>query len=346
MAQKSPPRKKRINLALQGGGAHGAFTWGVLDRLLEDERIALEGISGTSAGAMNAAILAQGFVKGGNAGARAALDRFWRTVSDSAAFSPIRANPLDKWLGNWNIDKTPGAIWWDLMGRMFSPYDLNPFHFDPLRDVLAEAIDFTALQACRDLKLFISATSVRTGKIRVFKQHEVTIEALLASACLPAAFQAIEIDGEPFWDGGYMGNPAIFPLIYECDSRDVVLVQINPLVREGTPRSAAEIADRLNEITFNSALRGELRAIAFVIDLIDSDHVHGKGLDRLKKMHIHIIGDEEHLKNLGAASKFNADFDFLLALKELGRTRAAAWLEATYGFLGHRSSIDIRQMFL
>jgi NTE family protein len=346
MAQNSTPRKKRINLALQGGGAHGAFTWGVLDRLLEDERIALEGISGTSAGAMNAAILAQGFVKGGNAGARAALDRFWRQISDSAAFSPIRTNPLDKWFGNWNIDKTPGAIWWDLMGRMFSPYELNPFHFDPLRDVLAASIDIAAVRACTDLKLFISATSVRTGKIRIFRQREITIDTLLASACLPMAFQAVEIDGEPFWDGGYMGNPAIFPLIYECDSRDVVLVQINPLIRDGTPRSAAEITDRLNEITFNSALRGELRAIAFVIDLIDSDHVHGKGLDRLKKMHIHMIGDEEHMKNLGAASKFNADMDFLLALKELGRTRAAAWLEATYGSLGHRSSIDIRQMFL
>ena len=343
MAQNSVPRKRRINLALQGGGAHGAFTWGVLDRLLEDDRITIEGISGTSAGAMNAAILAQGFVRGGNAGARLALDTFWRQLSESAAFSPIRANPLDKWFGNWNLDKTPGAIWWDMIGRMFSPYDLNPFHFDPLRELLASSLDIAALQRCDPIKLFISATNVHTGKIRIFRKDEVTIDALLASACLPQVFQAIEIDGVPYWDGGYMGNPAIFPLIYECDSRDVVIVQINPLVRDGTPHSTAEIANRLNEISFNSALRGELRAIAFVVNLIDSDHVHGKGLDRLKKMHVHMIGDESHMRNLGAASKFNADLDFLLALKELGRTRTTAWLETTFGFLGHRSSIDIRE---
>ncbi len=230
-----------------------------------------------------------------------------------------------------------------MIGRMFSPYELNPFHFDPLREILAGSLDVAALQRCDPIKLFISATNVHTGKIRIFRKDEVTIDALLASACLPQVFQAIEIDGEPYWDGGYMGNPAIFPLIYECDSRDVVIVQINPLVRDGTPHSAVEIADRLNEITFNSALRGELRAIAFVIDLIDSDHVHGKGLDRLKKMHVHMIGDESHMRDLGATSKFNADLDFLLALKELGRTRTAAWLDTTFGFLGHRSSIDIRE---
>jgi NTE family protein len=346
MARSSASTKKPINLALQGGGAHGAFTWGVLDRLLEDERIEIDGVSGTSAGAMNAAILAQGYTEGGGAGARRALDAFWQRISEFAAFSPIRTNPIDKWFGNWNLDKSPGAVWWDMVGRMFSPYDLNPFNFDPLRDVLDQSLDFKTLQACKPVKLFISATNVRTGKIRVFEKHEVTLEALLASACLPQVFQAIEIDGEPYWDGGYMGNPAIFPLIYECASRDVVIVQINPLVRDGTPHSAAEIADRMNEITFNSALRGEMRAIAFAQKLIESDHAHGPGIDRLKKMHVHLIGDEEHMRTLGSASKFNADLEFLLALKQLGRARADQWLETTFAALGRRSSIDIREMFL
>jgi len=337
---------KRINLALQGGGAHGAFTWGVLDRLLEDERLQIEGISGTSAGAMNAVVLAEGFARDGRAGARRALDRFWQRISEFSAFSPIRANPLDKLLGNWNIDKTPGAIWFDLMSRMFSPSDFNPLHLNPLRDVLAESINFVALQDCDPIKLFISATNVRTGKIRVFQRHDVTIDALLASACLPEAFEAVEIGGDPYWDGGFMGNPAIFPLIYGCESRDVVIVQINPLVREGTPRSAAEIADRLNEITFNSALRGEMRAIAFVQKLIESDQVHGKGIDRLRKMHIHLIGDPDHMKGLGSASKFNADIDFLNALKQIGRDRATGWLETTFDALGRRSSINIGEVFL
>ncbi len=340
------PRTKRINLALQGGGSHGAFTWGVLDRLLEDERITLEGVSGTSAGAMNAAVLAQGYHRGGAAGARQALDVFWKRISQVSAFSPIRTSAFDKWFGNWNLDKSPGAMWVDAIARMFSPYDLNPFNFDPLRDVLNESIDFADLQACDPIKLFIGATNVRTGKIRVFTKQELTIEALLASACLPLAFKAIEIDGEPYWDGGYMGNPAIFPLIYQCQSHDVVIVQINALVRDGTPRTTVEIADRMNEITFNGALRGEMRAIAFVQKLIDDDHVHGKGLDRLKRMHVHMIGDEDHMRTLGSASKFNADYDFLLALKAFGRDRTTAWLDKTFGALGRHSSIDIREMFL
>jgi NTE family protein len=346
MARSAAPKTKRINLALQGGGAHGAFTWGVLDRLLEDERIEIESLSGTSAGAMNAAVLTDGYEKGGTAGARRALDAFWERISEFSAFSPVRSNPFDKWFGNWNLDKSPAAMWWDMLGRMFSPYDLNPFNLDPLRDVLAESLDFAALSACERIKLFISATNVRTGKIRVFEKHEVTIEALLASACLPTVFQAVEIDGEPYWDGGYMGNPAIWPMIYGSVSADVVIVQINPLVREGTPRSAAEIADRLNEITFNSALRGEMRAIAFVQQLINSDHVHGPGLDRLKKVHVHMIGDPGRMESLGSASKFNADFEFLLALKEIGRVRTGDWIETTFDALGQRSSIDIREMFL
>jgi NTE family protein len=346
MASKNGAHTKRINLALQGGGAHGAFTWGVLDRLLEDERIALEGVSGTSAGAMNAAVLAQGYHRDGPAGARRALDAFWKRISEFSAFSPVQSSAFDKWFGNWNLNNSPGAMWWEALGRMFSPYDFNPFNYDPLREVLNESLDVLELQACEPIKLFIGATNVRTGKIRVFTKKELTIDALLASACLPQAFQAIMIDGEPYWDGGYMGNPAIFPLIYQCQSHDVVIVQINPLIREGTPRSAMEIADRMNEITFNGALRGEMRAIAFVQKLIDDDHVHGKGIDRLKRMHVHMIGDEEHMRTLGSASKFNAGYDFLLALKAFGRDRTSLWLEENFGAIGRRSSVDIKEMFL
>jgi NTE family protein len=291
-------------------------------------------------------VLAQGYHRGGAAGARQALDAFWKRISEFSAFSPVQSSAFDKWFGNWNLNNSPGAMWWEALGRMFSPYDLNPFNFDPLRDVLQETLDVAELQACEPIKLFIGATNVRTGKIRVFSKQEVTIEALLASACLPQAFKAIEIDGEPYWDGGYMGNPAIFPLIYNCQSHDVVIVQINPLIRDGTPHSAMEIADRMNEITFNGALRGEMRAIAFVQKLIDDDQISGKGIDRFKRMHVHMIGDEEHMRTLGSASKFNADYGFLLALKAFGRDRTTKWLEETFGALGRRSSIDIREMFL
>src|SRR5712692_11369562 len=238
---QSTTSAKTINLALQGGGSHGAFTWGVLDRLLEEERLGIEGVSGTSAGALNAAILAQGFGKRGRQGAKDELEFFWLKVSELARFSPVRRSAYDHVLGNWNIDGSPGSLWLDLLERVFSPYQLNPMNLNPLRDLLIDHIEVAAIQACDPIKIFVCATNVETGRARVFKRHEVTIEALLASACLPFTFQAVEIDGAPYWDGGYMGNPVIYPLIYYCDSPDIGIVQINPLVRKGTPRSATEI---------------------------------------------------------------------------------------------------------
>jgi NTE family protein len=332
---------------LQGGGSHGAFTWGVLDRLLEEERLWIEGISGTSAGALNAAVLAQGFVKhGGRAGARTALDYFWNRISELTRFSPVHRSAFDHVLGNWNIDGSLGAMWLDMVERVFSPYQLNPMNLNPLRDLLTEHLDIPAIQSCDELKIFVCATNVETGHARIFMRHELSIEALLASACLPFTFQAVEIDGVPYWDGGYMGNPVIYPLIYYCDSRDVAIVQINPLVRKGTPRSATEIANRLNEISFNSALIAEMRAIAFVQRLIQGKHLRGKNAARLKHMHIHMIGNEEKMRALGVSSKMNADLDFLLYLKELGRTTATDWLKANWGDIGERSSLDIRATFL
>ena len=248
-----------VDLALQGGGSHGAFTWGVLDRLLEEPWLGIDGISGTSAGAMNAAVLVDGHAKGGAAGARTALENFWRRVSEAARFSPLRRGPLDVILGRWTLDSSPIYVAMDLMSRLVSPYDLNPMGKNPLRAILAETINFERL-ARAPTKLFITATNVRTGRGHVFKNNAVTPDVLLASACLPTMFQAVEIDGEPYWDGGYAGNPTITPLIRECKSQDTILVQINPVERESSPRSASEILNRLNEVSFNAVLLSDERS--------------------------------------------------------------------------------------
>jgi NTE family protein len=337
---------RRINLALQGGGAHGAFTWGVLDRLLEDERIHIEGISGTSAGAMNGAVMIDGYLEGGRDGARAALDNFWRQVSGYAAFSPVQLTPWDRIKGNWNLDQSPGYFWLDTLLRVLSPYQFNPANLNPMRTLLEDTIDIGKVRACQGMKLFVCATNVRTGKIRIFDNRDVTIEALLASACLPMLFQSVIIEGDAYWDGGYMGNPAIFPLIYECASSDVVIVEVNPLTREGVPRTATEIVNRVNEISFNSSLMREMRAIAFVSKLIEDETIEGSGVSRLKKMLIHQISPGAVMEKLGVASKYNPDFEFLLSLKRLGRERTHAWLVENFDALGRRSSIDIREVFL
>src|SRR6185437_7658175 len=250
-----------IDLALQGGGSHGAFTWGVLDRLLEEPWLEIAGISGTSAGAMNAAVLADGWAAGGAKGAREALEQYWRSVSRAAAFSPMQRSPLDRLMGRWSLDNSPAYIFTDLMSRLLSPYDLNPLGFNPLREILNESIDFERLGRA-PTKLFVTATRVRTGRGRIFRNAEINADVLLASACLPTMFRAVEIDGEPYWDGGYAGNPTITPLIRESDSIDTILVQINPRERVETPRSASEILNRLNEISFNSPLMKELRMMA------------------------------------------------------------------------------------
>ena len=258
-----------VDLALQGGGSHGAFTWGVLDRLLEEPWLRIDGISGTSAGAMNAVVLVDGYEKGGPEGARAALEEFWRRVSHSARFSPIRRSPMDVLLGRWTLDNSPFFVAFDLAARLFSPYDLNPRGANPLRDILADCVDFERA-AKSPIRLFVTATNVRTGRGRVFRNNELTPDVLLASACLPTLFQAIEIDGEAYWDGGYSGNPTITPLVRECGSRDILLVAVNPVERQGTPRSAREILDRLNEVSFNATLLKELRMIALLRQVADA----------------------------------------------------------------------------
>jgi NTE family protein len=245
-----------VDLALQGGGSHGAFTWGALDRLIEEPWLRIEAISGTSAGAMNAALVAHGWAQGGAKGARSALDAYWRRVARTAAFSPIQRSPLDRLMGRWTLDTSPAYIAMDLMARVLSPYDLNPFGFNPLRDILDESIDFGGL-AQAPIKLFITATNVRTGRGRIFRNAEITADVLLASACLPTMFQAVDIGGEPYWDGGYAGNPTLTPLVRESDAHDTILVQINPRERPAPLRTANEILNRLNEISFNSPLMKE-----------------------------------------------------------------------------------------
>ncbi|MFQ5773055.1 MAG: patatin-like phospholipase family protein [Kiloniellaceae bacterium] len=341
--RRPPARAKAVSLALQGGGSHGAFTWGVLDRLLEDDRVEIEAISGTSAGAMNAAALADGMLRGGREGARAALARLWEEVARVGRFGPIQRGPFEVATGDWNLHDSPSYILFDWMSRFLSPYQFNPLNFNPLMDVLRAVVDFDNVRRCDQVKLFIATTSVRTGKIRIFENAELSAEAIMASACLPHLFQAVEIDGEPFWDGGYMGNPAIYPLIYRCGTRDVVIVQINPMVRDDTPKTTPDILDRLNEISFNSSLMREMRAIAFVGRLLEENRLDEA---RYKRMLIHRIDAPEEMAALGVSSKLNAEREFLVHLRDIGRTAAAAWLERNFEALGRRSTVDILADYL
>jgi NTE family protein len=325
-----------VDLALQGGGAHGAFTWGVLDRLLEEPWLKIEGISGTSAGAMNAAILADGYAEGGAEGARRALETYWRYVADAARYSPFRRTPLDVLLGRWTLDNNPLFLVMDLMSRVFSPYDVNPGGTNPLQSILQEIINFERLIEA-PIKLFISATNVRTGRVRVFRNAEITPEALLASACLPTLFQAVDIDGESYWDGGYSGNPTMTPLVRECQSQDTILIPINPIERPGTPRTAADILNRLNEVSFNAVLLKELRMIALLRQVADPGNTDGA---RWANMRIHLVRNNI-MATLGYSSKLNAEWDFLTMLREEGRRAAAEFLETNGNDIGVRSTIDL-----
>ncbi|MCC7276648.1 MAG: patatin-like phospholipase family protein [Alphaproteobacteria bacterium] len=335
---------KSLNLALQGGGAHGAFTWGVLDRLLEDGRVRFEGVSATSAGAMNATVMAYGYAVGGPEGARRALAGFWRRISHAAAMGPLQPSALDRVLGNRGLAYSPAFLMFDLVTRLLSPYQFNPLNRNPLRDVLLQTVDFEALRsAAMPIKLFLSATNVRTGKVKVFENAEICVDAVLASGCLPFLFQAVAIGGEHYWDGGYMGNPALFPLIAGCECRDILVVHINPLEREGVPQTATDILNRINEISFNSSLMREMRAISFVTRLIDEGTADAT---RLKRILIHGIAADDVMTGLGVASKLNADWDFLVELRDLGRSHAERWLEAHFASLGRESTVDIRERFL
>lgn len=332
-------KTRKINLALQGGGSHGAYSWGVLDRLLEDGRLEIEAVSGASAGSMNAVALAQGLAAGGRDGARETLAAFWRKVGEQALFSPIQRNWFDRLTGNWSLDRSPGYIAMDLWSRLVSPYDVNIANWNPLRDVLCGLIDFDKIRRSKGPDLFISATDVKTGRGRVFTRKELTPEMVLASAALPNLYKAVEVNGSYYWDGGFAGNPPLYPFYDSTDCKDILIVQITPIIRDGVPESAREIEDRLNEITFNSTLVSELRAIDFVRRLIRSGRLQDADY---REILMHIIFADDALTPLGASSKQNAEPAFLKHLFDIGRVAADSWLERSFEHIGVRSSLDIR----
>ncbi|MEO1553148.1 MAG: patatin-like phospholipase family protein [Pseudomonadota bacterium] len=338
-----PKTKDRsISLALQGGGAHGAFTWGVLDRLIEEPGLNIKAITATSAGAANAVAFAAGLAQGGDEGAKAGLERLWRTVSQKGApfsafswsnspFSALPYGPIHLAMAFTSIA---------------SPYEFNPFDINPLRDALDEAVDFDAVHAA-PLDLFLSATNVESGRVKVFQDDEISRDAVLASACLPQTFRAVEINGSAYWDGGYMGNPSLFPLIYANAPRDVLLVLLNPISRLGVPRRVPEIMDRLNEISFNASLVGELRAIAFVQKLLDDGMLKEPLMKKYRRLTVHAVRGGQVLQDLSLQTKYDTSWSFLTDLRDKGRAEADRWLGGCAKYLGSgESSLDLRKEFL
>ncbi|MCG5235694.1 patatin-like phospholipase family protein [Xanthobacter oligotrophicus] len=330
-----------VDFALQGGGSHGAFTWGVLDRLLEETWLDIEGVSGTSAGAMNAAVLADGYAAGGRQGAQQALESYWRHVSEAARFSPFKRSPLDKMFGRWSLDSAPGFLFMDIMTRMFSPYQYNPMGGNALAPILAKEINFERLRAS-PIKVFITATNVRTGRPRVFRNADITPEVLMASACLPTLFQAVEIDGEAYWDGGYSGNPTLAPLVSELTSDDTILVPINPLERPGTPKTPSEILNRLNEVSFNSVAVKELYMMA-MLQRHASELSGDTEACNWARMRVHIVRNPI-MAELGFSSKLNAEWDFLTMLKEEGRKAAQIFLDDHGHDIGKASTVRFEEL--
>ena len=345
-----PTTDSPLDLALQGGGSHGAFTWGVLERLLDDESLVIDGVSGTSAGALNAAVLATGWAEGGRSGARAALRAFWQDVGGQGG---CFGNPATGWphvfghnpfahLAGFNLEHHPMHAWMQQFLRVFSPYQFNPFDINPLREVVARHVHEPALRR-GPLSLFVTATAVRSGQPRVFTREDLSIDALLASACLPQLFKAVVVDGQPYWDGGYSGNPAIWPLIYDTDALDVLLVKINPLVRPDLPDTPEEIADRVNELTYNAGLVAEMRAIGFVQRLVHQGRLKE---GEYKDLRLHMIADEQGLAQLHPSSKLNTDPAFLQHLRELGHAATDTWLQQHRGDIGRRATLDPAATFL
>ena len=337
------PAGKRINLALQGGGAHGAFTWGVLEHLLGDDRLVIEGVSGTSSGAMNAIMLTDGLARGGRAEAQKRLGDFWRSVSSTGDLPPLQRAVVERLLAFTPVEGSPVQAWLDLMSRFFSPYDFNPLNINALKELVERFVDFKAVQSFPDIQLFISATNVQTGRVRIFPREKVTADAVMASACLPELFRAVEIDGVPYWDGGYLGNPVIFPFFGTTQTEDVLVVQINPLVRQKTPTSSAEIMNRLNEITFNSPLIAEYRAIEFVARLIDQGRVpHGVGPGQYRRINVHRIVLDRFGTQFDASSKLTTDYDFFDMLRTNGKRAARRFLDEHFDDIGVKSTVDLR----
>jgi NTE family protein len=331
---------KTVNLGLQGGGSHGAFTWGVLDRLLEDERLSFEGITASSAGAVNAVVLAHGLTEGGRDGARQTLRRFWKRMSEKTSHGMMQPSLIDKFSGNFGLEHSPGYLFMDALSYFTSPYLYNPLNLNPLRGVLEEIVDFERLRRQPAVKLFLGATNVRTGKVKIFQTGELGLDQVMASTCLPLLMHAIEIDGEVYWDGGFSGNPVIFPLVYECKSRDVVMVHLTPAERPKVPFSSHDIMNRMQEIGFNAALIREMRAVAFINKRL------GEGkMAEGKEMLIHVIEAEDVIREVPGSSRLNNSWDFLSHLYEIGRTRADAWMTDNIAQLGKASTVDLEEKY-
>src|SRR6266850_3482010 len=336
-------KRKKINLALQGGGAHGAFTWGVLETFIEDHRIVVEGVSGTSAGAINAIMVADGMARGGPKEACKRLADFWRAASLDGELPELQRAVIDRLFSILPMEGWPVQSWFDAVSRFWSPYDLNPLNINPLKDVVERFVDFDAVRAFPGPPLFVSATNVYTGRLRVFPRDKITVDVVMASACLPTLFRAVEIDGIPYWDGGYLGNPAIFPFFDATETEDVLLVQINPIERRMTPRSQNEIVNRINEITFNSSLLAEYRAIDFVIRLIDQGRLpRGMGPGEYRRINLHRIALDGVFGTLTADSKMETDYDFFQMLHDGGRRAAQEFLHDHFDDIGRRSTFDLQ----
>jgi NTE family protein len=336
-AAAPPVAKKGINLALQGGGAHGAFTWGVLDYLLEDGRLSIEGISGASAGAMNAVMVADGLARGGPDVARTRLADFWRAASIDGDLPVIQRKLIERLFTFVPLEGSPMAAWFDAMSHYFSPYDLNPLNINPLKDLLDRFVDFEAVRAYSPLQLFVSTTNVTTGRLHVFSRDKMTADVVMASACLPLLFKAVTIDGVPYWDGGYLANPPIFPLFRATRTEDVLIVQINPLERKEVPTSTRDIVNRVNEISFNSSLASEFRAVEFVARLIDRGQLQrGAGPGQYRRI------NGENQKSYSADTKLSTDYDFFRMLHAGGRRAARRFLDAHFDDIGQRSTFDLR----
>ncbi len=346
--EDSPPPSgpRRISLGLQGGGAHGAFEWGVLDRLLEEPGLEIAAISAASAGAMNAVVVAAGLVEDGARGARARLDRFWRAVNQAGGRNVFGDSTI--WTAAFNpawLQANPFYRYFEGMALNASPYEFNPFNLNPLREVLAQSVDFAAVRRA-PVELYVAATDVTAGREKIFTREEMNAEVVLASSALPQLFQAVEVGGRAYWDGGYVANPPLWPLYYGDTPRDILIVMVNPIRRAEVPRAPGEIIDRLNEISFNASLAAELRAIAFVQKLVEDGLLSEAAQGRYRAMLIHAIEADGHLDDLPLSSKFDTEWSFLLELKARGRKAAGDWLDAHLDDVGVRSSVDIRERFL
>lgn len=333
---------KKVDIALQGGGSHGGFSWGVIDRLLELEDIEIVGITGTSAGAMNAVALAQGLTQNGPQGARDLLRRYWTNVRRASRVSPYKRTIWDRLRGTWSFENSPGFIMSQFARQLASPYQFNLMNINPLRDIVRGCFDFDVINSDAGPRVFLSATNVRTGRSKIFRQPDLSADTVMASACLPHVFKAVEIDGEAYWDGGYMGNPPLFPLVDETDALDTIFVQVNPFERSDIPTTPYEIENRLNEITFNASLMRDLRALGYLWEVIQHE-----GLDRAayNDGHMHRIHATQAMSELRVSSKMNTEMEFLECLFELGRDTTEEWIKTTWSDVGKKTTWRAKEIF-